>query len=321
MNKLAVLVAAAWLAGCVSAPDPRPLVYREGDRLLEQGVEAFADSNYPGAAALFRKALVRFQGVDDSAGVLRARMNLAEVAMALGRLDAVRDELRAARALLERSRADTYARRLRLLEAGLATREGDRRGAEKLLAPLLPGGGGEAPDVPPDRIALAALADRTRLAFEEDQASAEAWTTRLAHAIEKSGEAPLLRARLARFQAELARRQSHYGAADALLYSAHALYAAAAYRPGIAATLVEWAALAEEQGEREIARDRLKRALAIRLWILDRDGSLAVLEKLRTLNAALGADDRAQAAAQWMDRLRHRKLEQWPQLRDQIPAL
>ena len=81
-----------------------------------------------------------------------------------------------------------------------------------------------------------------------------------------------------------------FAKAAALYASALSQYQAAYYRPGIAATHEEWADLLLAQQDWAGARDHLRRALSVRLWMYDSSRSMRVLDKLASADKALGDD-------------------------------
>jgi hypothetical protein len=76
----------------------------------------------------------------------------------------------------------------------------------------------------------------------------------------------------------------------ALYADALARYQSAYYRPGIAATHEEWADLLLSEKDWAGARDHLRRALNVRLWMYDSGHSIRILDKLASADRALGDD-------------------------------
>ncbi|MCP4043631.1 MAG: tetratricopeptide repeat protein [Gammaproteobacteria bacterium] len=305
------------LCGCAGAPpDERTKVFRVGENLLQEGVAAYRKSDYPTSISMFQKALVHYQSIDDIHGITRSRINLAEVALAMGNHDSAQQQSEDARQLVDLEGLEQYRSRLDLLRANRAIRAGDYVSARALLETLLPASGGGVVD----NISLSALANRTRLAFDSDSGQAEQWTRRYAGELDKKKEFnPVLRARLYRFQAALARQHEEYSAAEQLYRQAHSTYQQVVYRPGIAATLEEWAELKTEQRDWGTARDLLNRALTIRIRILDRKASLEGLRRLSEINRQLGDQDRADTAGEWIRIIEKEDFEGWARLKEKIP--
>ncbi|GAB4289174.1 MAG: hypothetical protein Kow0096_01920 [Thiohalomonadaceae bacterium] len=277
------------LAACVSAPEQRPAALLQGERILALGVQSFRADDYANAATHFTRALAHYQGLDHQEGMLRARLNLAETALAVGNGAAAERHLLAAAPLAE----GAAAQRVQLLRSSLALQQGRYAAAVELLTPMLEGAQRSEP------LYRSALANRVEVALLADEPEAAAWVERYAAAV--GGEGGTFTARLYRFRAELARRAGAHAAAAAALEQALALYKALPDRAGTAATLEAWGELLMEQQQWEAAADRLERALHIRLWLLARRHSAADLQRLAAVNEARGQPQRAAAQRRWAE--------------------
>ncbi len=315
-----IALLAVWLAGCVSAPESRPQAVLEGERQLQLGVGAYQRDEYQNAAVLFSKALALHQSLDDRAGILRSRLNLAETALAVGNYPATARQLALARQMLAEEGLNAFEGRITLLEAGLALKQRRLGEAEALLETLLPPFGQE--ELPLGEVgeeAMGAVAARVTLAFEREGDDPARWTLRYANCLGSERAQNALRvARLWRFQAELAHREGDWAQADRLLERALATYKQGAYRSGIAATLEQWASVRMSQEAWDEAERLLVRALAVRTWILDRWGAESVLGKLKAVNEGRGDPARAEALDRWLEVLKDRNFTQWDRLRQDL---
>lgn len=311
-----LLLATALLCGCSGVSDTRPEVIRTSERYLQQGVEAYGNSNYVSATDLFTKALAQYRSIDDPQGILISRINLAETAMAAGSYTAVKHQLKEAEHVVTTVGGNEYLPRLELLWAQSYWHEKEGEKALKAVQPLLPGfDADQHPDVLPDTLVLSAIMLRTDIAFaniDNDDSSAKLWLRRLGLAFARTSDTtPLLEARLKRFKAQWALHQGDLMQADDLFAAALTAYRKAAVRPAIAATLNESARVAIQRKQWAIAEDRLVRALFIHVWILDRIGSAATLDQLSTLYMAEGNQDAANQATDWARHIRERKATDW----------
>lgn len=294
-----LLLLAALLSACASVSDRRPEVVRKSEYYLEQGVDAFANSDYVAAASFFKKALGHYRSIDDTRGILLSRINLAETAMATGNTTAVQRQLDDAEAVIERSEnLSRFRPRLQLLQAQLEWRIREKRTSLALVEPLLPAfDDTDLPEERPSLLELTALTLRTDIAFSAiDTAPDEArrWLRRLDAALARNSDTtPLHDARLNRFRALLAHRSGDTATALKLLDDAMESYRVAAVRPALAATLTETARLYMSQEAWATAIERLQRALYIRVWIMDRVGSREVLLLLEAAYREQGDEVRA----------------------------
>ncbi|MCA1773753.1 MAG: hypothetical protein LC677_14575, partial [Halomonas sp.] len=82
------------------------------------------------------------------------------------------------------------------------------------------------------------------------------------------------------------------------------IYRQQTHRPGIAATLQEWADVLIAHNQIEAAHDKLLRALYIRQSLQDRNSSLKTLNSL----AQTTSDSKIQV---WTEKLQDRNFKQW----------
>lgn len=321
MTRPLVLFITVLLVGACSFPsDDRPDVVRDTERYMETGIRAFYDQRYTEATEQFGKALNLYRSIDDARGTLLCHINLIEIALATGNLAAAEQHLERATTIVTTrdNNLQGYLPRLVLLGAEAALKQGDMASAIEQVTPLLPAMPEGAGDVPPssNQLQLAALTLRTRVAFLQSDAEAEQWTQRFAAAIAAKGADSPYPPRLWRFQAQLATSRGDYPLAGERLDAALAYYQGRRNRPSIAATLTEMADLHIAQRQWPLAMERLRRALYIRAWNIDRIGTVEVLRRMATVHEDRGEDEAADAARHWADQLESGKAIDWSRLRD-----
>ena len=304
-------------ASCVNQPEQTTPFYREGENYLEQGVRALRDSNHATAASMFGKALVHYQGIDHVDGIFKARINLAELSLAMGHEDGVREQLDELARLVAWEAHHTYGERITLLHAGLAIRDGELDRAETLLNPLLAGMDLEQGANP---TVLTALANRTRIAFLRPEGQPEEWTARFEKVLTASTPMPnrVFYGRLRRFQAEILRREGAFSDCEALLQQAYEEYHSALHRPGIASTLEEWGDLMLSRQAFDEAADLLHRTLLIRIRILDREGTLQTMDKLTIAFIGTGRGQKATNLETWRKLIEKEDFRDWGRLREAV---
>jgi tetratricopeptide (TPR) repeat protein len=139
----------------------------------------------------------------------------------------------------------------------------------------------------PDAIQMSAIANRTKIAFMNNQDEA-LWVLRYAKALKIADSKDYdLEARLLRFQSSLLQRQGDYGASEAKLQQALSLYKHNFSRPGIAVTLFELGLLYRHQAQWQNARDYFNRSIAVYDYLRDIDKVTQVTESLEKVKLEL----------------------------------
>ena len=266
------------LAACGSVPKAPPATVKHSSASMTNAMLAYNDNRYAEARNFFGRALVEYRSVDDLAGQGNALVDIADSSLQQGDVPAAREYLAEARSLVARQQLTALAPRLALLSAYADLQAAAPRDAANRLDTLLADAG------TPGDIRNAALFARTQAAFDLKAGDAAQWLAKLTAAAGGNKD-PLIQARLARLQALAAADPAKSAAlyADAL-----SRYQALYYRPGIAATHEEWADLLLSQKDWADARDHLRRALDVRLWMYDSSHSIRILDKLTGADEALG---------------------------------
>jgi uncharacterized protein HemY len=255
---------------------------------MSKAMAAYADNRYAEARNFFGRALAEYKSVDNRGAEAETLVDLADSALLQGDVTAARSYLLNVHSLVQAAALGALEPRLALLDAYTDQQAGDAAGAAAGLDVLL-----KAPALPAD-IRQAALFARTQAAFDMKAADSAGWLAQIAASgVDKDGTGP---ARLDRLKALAAPDAAQ---AATLYAEALTLYQAAFYRPGIAASHEEWADLLLTQQDWAGARDHLRRALDVRLWMYDATHSARDLDKLGKADTALGDSAAASKDAQW----------------------
>lgn len=277
----AALAAVLLLSACGSRPAPQPATVSNSRDAMTLGMQAYMDDRYLEARNEFERALVEYRSVDNAEGQLDALVDLANSALGQGEYQSARTYLTSADTLLAKGKFSVIAAHVSLLHAYADMQAGDNHAALTRLDTLLNTSG------IPDDVMQSALFARTQVAFDLNAGDSAQWLARLGSSLGKHANA-LADARYQRLQALDARKQGDVQKAAVLYENALQGYRGVYYRPGIAATLEELADMSAAGKQWGHARDRLRRALDIRLWLYDRNHAAKDLEKLAEADTGLG---------------------------------
>ncbi len=291
------MLLALLLTACGSRPTRQPAVVLDSENDMALGMRAYQDNNYTQARNYFARALAQYRSVDQRAGELNALIDLADSALGQGEYLAARDYLGEADKFAANGSFTALRPHIELLTAYADMQAGDTQLAAAQLDALL-----NDPTTPAD-IRQAALFAHTQTAFDLKSADATAWLGKLGAALGKNPDA-LSAARYQRLQAMAARNNGDLQQATALYTKALNAYRAVYYRPGIAATLEEWADLSMQQKNWNTAKNQLQRALDVRLSMYDRTHSIRDLDNLMQTDTALGDTAAAQQSSQLAEYLK-----------------
>ncbi|MGH8399695.1 MAG: tetratricopeptide repeat protein, partial [Gammaproteobacteria bacterium] len=284
MSKYLCIIAASSvmiiLTACGSKPIPQPATVTNTRDAMTLGMQAYADNRYLEARSYFARALLQYRSVDDRDGQLDALVDLADSALGQGEYTAARAYLADADTALADGGSSATAPHIALLHAYADMQADDDTQAAARLDKLLGDAG------TPADIQQPALFARTQVAFDLGAADAGQWLEKLGAASSSHADT-LSAARYQRLQALAALKQGDGQKAATLYQSALDSYRGSYYRPGIAATLEEWADLSIAQSDWTSAHDQLHRALDIRLWMYDRMHSVKDLGKLSEVDTKL----------------------------------
>ena len=294
------------VTGCGGKVVTRPTVLLDAESYTNEGLDSFAEARWNNAQLLFSRALSLYQGIDDQQGILYSHINLAEVALSKREYSTVDRHLNFAADIAKKGSLQQYQGRISLLYALNALQQKKTAQAESMLQPLLPEFTGDKMVIIPDTIQIAAIANRTKIAFVQKQGE-QLWTLRYENALRlTTGNNLDLDARLLRFQSSLMLRQGNYQKAESSLQQALSLYKKNVSRPGIAATLSELGALYMIQARWQDASDYLNRSVAVYRYLGDINKIIDETEHLVVVEAELGNLERSNKLKQWLSEMKNK---------------
>lgn len=292
------------LHGCSSGPveDTPPQPISAAEELLHQGIQQYRDNDFAAANKSFQRALIQYRSFDQREGVATSLMNLARVNMAVNHnMDAER-YLADATSIIESDAIHTLEQHLDLLRSTLALKQGHLDQASTLLDKVL--------DTKDPALRLAALKNRTTLAFTSNSTDKARWLERYRQASNQDMARDSHAARILRFDAELA---STIAEKRALLNRSLDISRSNADRLAIAAALTQWGNAESEEAEHMEAEDKYLRALFIRHRLGDVESCIILLNALDQQYRVTG-NSRQEKTQQWIRRLDEGDLSHWQQL-------
>lgn len=271
------------LSGCGKQSVTKPVEIEDATSYTNDGLQAYAESDWNKAQWLFNRALSLYEGIDDQQGVLHSHINLAEVALSEHNYPVSLNHLNLAGDIAKTKPNEHYHARITLLYALIALQQKQIDRAERLLQLLLPGFDGQIPNA----IQVTAVAVRTKIAFIHNKDEA-LWTNRYANALKLSNTYPQdLTFRLLRFKSLLLQQKGKYAEAELNLQQSLAGYKTILNRQGIAATLLELGQLYKKQERWEEARYHFDRSKAVFRYLRDLGKVDQIKEYLLDVNKAL----------------------------------
>lgn len=283
------------LVGCGGNTASKPTVIDNAESHMNDGLIAYAETDWSRAQWSFTRALSLYQSIDDQQGVLHSLINLAEVALSVRNYSIAQSHLDRAAAIVTTSSLHHYQPRITLLYAVQALKQLQITQAESLLQKILPVFDLAMPVANVDAIQLAAIASRTKLAFIQEQ-DEELWVQRYAYALNLSANKnPHTEARLLRFQSSLLQRQGGYQESESLLQRALFEYKKNLSRSGIAVTLFELGQLYMTQGRWHDSQEYLQRSIVLFRYLNDIDKIIQVTENLVEVELKLANLERSNA--------------------------
>lgn len=300
------------IAGCGGPSTTQPTVIRDAEGYTSEGMQAFRAAQWLRAQWLFNRALSLYEGIDDQQGVVTSHINLAEVSLSVRDHETTRRHLDRASKISSDPSLKQFQNRIQLNYALNALQQNQIKEAENFLQPLLPAFEGVEPTTAPDTVQLAAIANRAKIAFIQEQ-DEELWTQRYENAIKRSTiDNPDFEARLLRFQSELLRQLGNYEKTESNLLLALAGYKKSLSRPGIAATLSELGQLYMTQGRWQDAQQVLNRSISVYRYLGDLTKVIQATENLIVVENELGNLKNSRALSQWVVEMREERANHPP---------
>ena len=280
MNKKAFIIALSLiLSACVTSPDSRPEPFLKSEVLLRDGLEAYRNDNFTEAQQKFNRALELYQSFDNQKGVILARLNLLETALAMSDFKNADLYLKQLKQQAANSDAEiNLKQKIILLESKLQFEQQHYQAALTTLRPLL----AEQKQLA-DEAQLNLWAMQARLEVSISPLTQSQGLTKFEAALAQKEPQPHYQAMLKRIRAMIALKHGDYQAANMLLKDALAYDKEQANRRSIAACLEEFADLEMAQHHQKQAREYLNKALIIRQWLKNDYKSGKIKERLAAI--------------------------------------
>ena len=293
------------ISACSSGPaeKPAPKSISSPAQLLDQGIQQYSDNNYQQAITYFEKSLLQYRSIDSQLGIAQSSLNLAKALMAINNDRLAAEYLHKAASIIKQEKLDDLSEHLQLLRSSLAIKGADYDQALQELEPAL--------ESQKTDTRLAALKNRTRIAFIRNDSDKQHWLDRYKTLQQNNTKNTRShQARILRFEAELT---SDTAQQINLLKQSLDLSRQLANRPAIAATLSQWATADISAGRKAAAEDKILRALFIRHQLGDVKNSLSLLEQLDTLYKNTG-NKKQSTTNTWINKLSNHDLADWNHL-------
>ncbi|MCW8851174.1 MAG: hypothetical protein OQK44_00795 [Gammaproteobacteria bacterium] len=299
--RLAISLLATMLIACSSGPVEKPVSesFSSPASLLDQGIYNYNINNYAAAINKFEKALLQYRSIDNQPGIANSCLNLATTYMAINNNQIAAQYLARADAIIKQSMLDGLNEHLSLLKSSLAINNGLYDHAVQELDKVL--------DSKDTTIKLAALKNRTTIAFLRSDKDRLQWLEKYKVLQDQNPDNQSHSARILRFEADASDDNEE---SLSLLAQSLAISQALANRTAIAATLVQWASLDKDEKRFEDAEDKYLRALFIRHQLGDVKSSLSILEPLHNIYVATD-NDKSAVTNKWINRLSGNDFSGW----------
>ena len=281
MTKALLIILLLSLNACARRQDIRPQPIIQSEQIMQQGLKFYRQDSYIQAIQTFNKALLLYQSFDDQNGILLAKINLIESALAISLFDLAKQTLDSlpSRMLLDES----LKNKVLLLTAHSFFLQENYEQALKTIQPLL----SQLPEIntPLSRKQINLLLTQTKFAIFAQSAEASQWFEKLNKVILDNSQLTISQQALfKRLAAHIALQKEQHQQAIALMQQSINLYKTKANRRAIATCLEEMAQIYLAKNNYPAARERLTRALAIRQWLKDQYRSTDLINKLKRLS-------------------------------------
>ncbi len=279
MTNYLCLILILSITACTGTLDTRPDVFIQSERLMQQGISAYRQDNYPQASKAFNKAINLYQSIDDQQGILLAHINLIKSRLAISQFTQAEQTLAN---LNTRMAPPALRAQITALQAHALFLQQNYKSALQTFAPLLQ----QIPKnhAPMSNAQIQWLMLQTKYALFAHTADAPAWFDRLTTALSKhDNSSPLQTALFNRLGAQAALQNGQIEKAMQLMHTALAGYKAKAHRRATASCLQELAVIHLAHHDIAAAKQALNRALRIRQWLQDSYKTQQITQQLTTL--------------------------------------
>jgi tetratricopeptide (TPR) repeat protein len=275
------MIKGLFLVACASVPEKRPEPLLKSEHLLREGLIAFQNDELSDAQQKFTAALLLYQSIDNTQGIILSRLNLFEAALALSDFTTATNQLLS----LEYSTKQGFVtlalqKKIILLASKLSFEQQHYKIALRILQPLW---SAIEERLPMNELEWEVLVLHARLEMLIAPRDFSKGLANLETAVSQQTIPSPYSALLKRLLAMRAIQGGEFQTAAALLKEALIYYQAQAQRRSIAACLEEMAELEVKQQHIPAARDVLQRALVIRQWLKNDFKTVKIQERLKQL--------------------------------------
>lgn len=303
--RIILFLVASLLYACSSGPAEKiqPDSLTSPAIQLDKGIYHYSNNNYPKAIEHFEKSLLQYRSIDNQKGIAQSCMNLSKAYMATSNNKIAAQYLAVANKIIKQASLIKLEEHLHLLLSSLAINNADYDTAIQELATVL--------NSQNKTTQLAALKNRTRIAFLQNQSDKSEWLNKYKMLQQKHPENTSSHlARVLRFEAELSSDDNNK---TDLLKQSLSLSGKMADRTAIAAVLSQWAETDSQKKRYTHAEDKYLRALFIRHQLGDVKNSRLILIQLQKVYVATDNDKQKQTT-NWINKISNRDLSGWDQL-------
>ena len=305
VSSMIFLALTVTLAACASGSDKATQtdVLTSPARLLDQGVQNYNNHHYQDAIRYFEKSLLQYRSIDDQPGIANSCLNLGKAHMAINNNQTASEYLNKATSVIELAQLTQLKEHLHLLKSSLAINNTLYDEAIVELKPLL--------NSNTVNIKLAALKNRTRIAFIKKDSDRQQWLNQYKTLQQQNPENTLShQARILRFESETTEDNKEK---TALLQQSLALSKKISNRTAIAATLTQWAKFDFKNRQYQQSEDKNLRALFIRHQSGDVKNTLLILKQLQAVYIATN-NEKEKLTNTWINKLSEQQLSGWQSL-------
>jgi tetratricopeptide (TPR) repeat protein len=280
-------------AGCTGNAQRPPEPLQSAAEFEQRGIEMYAAGDYAGAIRHFERAFEYYGRIDRREPMSRNRVYTAQSALLINNLPLAESALADLEELASHSDGQYQRYRLWLLQSEYLIRAQHPAQAIAPLERIL------AANAAPPEIVAAALVNRARIAVAAGAEDQNQWLRRA----QSSADSGLNRNRLLRLRASILSRAGDHAAAEKLLQQALENYRQYLFQPGIAATLGELGQLMQARNSPDEARFFLRRALTLRLDLVDIPSAIELARRLQAIETQTGHFAAAEAYANQQKKL------------------
>ena len=290
------------VTACASGPEKQnPEVTDSAYKNLTTGVSHYNKSKYSQAQNHFKAALNLFRSIDHREGIASSCLNIAKIHLEKNELPLAKNYLTLAEDLITDSNISSLRDHLEITQSSLAIANKEFDLAKKLLEPLVN-------SEQKNSIRLAAIQNRIRIAFEENDINNAKRFTQLFSSSLTNNKNSSYKARLHRFQAKLETDKTRV---EKNYQQSLSIYRKHAHKPGIASTLHEWGDLLIKENDLNSAEDKVLRALFVRQSMEDENGSIRLLISLNILYKNQNNIRDSNNVIRWMNKISSGSFNQW----------